>query len=375
MSPRLKLRSVATPLVMAGALWAGNALTPALGAGHAGIVNRGGAQTPPPCSPDGMCNPRPQTFGWYQTRWRTFPGDVPVKAPTEAELREEEAREELGGPQPPSPTEEGLMGPTPMERGGAEGAEGAPAEGEDPAAAGLGTLPGESPLGGFELPGVTPPPAEGAPGTEGVEPPMNGPQVPQPGTDPGSDPLDPFGNAPPAPPAWISTAAANRGMAQQAISPLPVVEHAAVIETAPAPMAMPAALASAATVPAMATVPTASAPAVSPAPLEIQMAAPGGPNLYGDDAPPVLPPALAAGAGVAFGPAIAPANATAAPVMQQPPSVQPIMIDDQVIIDDQVEAASAEHALGIQLVNPAAALADPNAEGLQQAIYFEASDQ
>ena len=36
---------------------------------------------------------------------------------------------------------------------------------------------------------------------------------------------------------------------------------------------------------------------------------------------------------------------------------------------------SAEEPLGIQLVNPAGALVDPNAQGLQQAIYFEASDQ
>jgi hypothetical protein len=114
--------------------------------------------------------------------------------------------------------------------------------------------------------------------------------------------------------------------------------------------------------------------AVAPAPAEIEMPVAEGPNLYGDDAPPVLPPALAAGGGVAVGPAVRPA-AAAAPVIQQPTSVQPVMIDDQVIIDDRVEPASAQEPLGIQLINPAGALVDPNAQGLQQAIYFEASDQ
>ncbi|HEX6964043.1 MAG TPA: hypothetical protein VF175_19400 [Lacipirellula sp.] len=386
MSPRLKLRSALTPLVMAGALWVGDALTPVLGAGHGPIVNRGGAQTPPPCSPDGVCVPRPQTFGVYQTRWRTFPGDVPVPAPTEAEVREEEAREELGGPQPPAPKEEGLMGPTPMERGGAEEAEGAPAEGDDPAAAGLGTLPGEAPLGGFELPSVTPPGGEAAPGVEGAAPPDNGLQLPPAGTEPGAaDPLDPFGNAPPAPPAWISSAA-HGGAPQQATSPLPVIEHAAVIQTAPAPVAPPADLALPAATNAAPTanapaigpappVPTASVPVATPAPLEIQTPASAAANLYAEDAPPVLPPALAASAGIAARADIVPASATAAPVIQQPPSVEPIMIDDQVIVDDRVEAASAEEPIGIQLVNPAGALVDPSAQGPQQAIYFEASDQ
>ena len=40
-----------------------------------------------------------------------------------------------------------------------------------------------------------------------------------------------------------------------------------------------------------------------------------------------------------------------------------------------VIVASAEEPVGIQLVNPAEAVVDPSAQGLQQAIYFEASDQ
>jgi hypothetical protein len=47
-----------------------------------------------------------------------------------------------------------------------------------------------------------------------------------------------------------------------------------------------------------------------------------------------------------------------------------------LVSDRQVTAASAEQPLGIQLVNPAAAVVvDPGESGLQQAIYFEATDQ
>jgi hypothetical protein len=96
-----------------------------------------------------------------------------------------------------------------------------------------------------------------------------------------------------------------------------------------------------------------------------------GPNLHGDDAPPVLPPALAGGVGLSG--SVIPAAATRpaaqrAPQIQQPASVEPI-------VDEWVTAASAEEPVGIQLVNPAAALVDPAAQGLQQAIYFEASDK
>jgi hypothetical protein len=360
MSPRLKLRTVATPLVMAGTLWATSAFTPAtLGAGHGPIVNRGGAQTPPPCSPDGVCIPRPQTFGWYQTRWRTFPGDVAVTAPTPAEAAADRQQRELSGPQPPKPTEEGQMGPSPTRRPGEPLA---PGEGEEPGdagEAGLGTLPGESPLEGLDLPGVVPPAAAPADGA-----------APQPEGQPGADPLDPFGPsgaAPPKPPAWITQAAAQRAALHQSAFPsLPVVEHAAVIEepsTTSAPVLPGEAPNAPLVVPAAAAQP-AAAPVVQP-PMQVNMPAMGGPNVHGDDAPPALPPALMN--------QVSPASA-AKPVatptsIQQPSSVRP------VVIDDQVEAASMAQPIGIHLINPAMAEVDPMAEGLQQAIYFEASDQ
>ncbi len=366
MSPRLKLRAAATPLVMAGTLWATSALSPVtLGAGHGPLVNRGGAQTPPPCSPDGVCLPRPQTFGWYQTRWRTFPGDVAAAGPTPADGAPQ-GQPEFGGPQLPEATEEGQMGPSPTRRPGEEGA---PAEGEQPAedaaAAGLGGLPGESPLAGLDLPGI------GAPGPGADEG-----AVPEPGTQPGADPgaepetnpLDPFGAAPPAPPAWITNAAAQRApLSSSAFAPLPVVEHAAVIDPASG-VAAPVLPADVSNAPAVLPAAAAEQPAANleQPPLQVNMPVMSGPNLHGGDAPPVLPPGLMNTVGQAAG--TMPVTA-APPIVEQPPSVQP------VVIDDQVEAASMEQPVGIQLINPAAAEVDPTAEGLQQAIYFEASDQ
>lgn len=309
MSPRLTLRTTATPLVMAGALWATGALAPlALG---------GGAQTPPPCGPDGICMPRVETYGFHTTRWRSFPGDSIGKTPTTAATKEP-SKEELTGPKLPGAAEEGQLGPAKAPRAG--GAPGEEPAAEDAAAAGLGTLPGEVPLPGMELPGLGQP----APGAEGGAAPTDGPAPgpetnPQtvPGAEPGANPLDPFGAAPPAPPAWLESAALqNRAPGGEA-----------GLDTLP-------------------------------------MVAMDGPNLHGDDAPPMLPPALRGG--IAVAPAQAPG---VAPKLVQPASVS------APIVDDRVTKASVMQPVGIQLVNPAAAMVDPEAEGLQQAIYFEVSDQ
>ena len=311
MSPRLTLRT-ATPLVMAGALWATGALAP--------IALGGGAQTPSPCGPDGVCVPRPETFGVYQTRWRAFPGDSIGKTPTAATVEPE--KPELGGPKLPTPAEEGRLGPAKAPReGGAPGEQPTEDGGEDAAAAGLGTLPGEVPLPGIELPGVTPPAPDAAEGEQSGAIPEAG-AVPEPGAEPGANPLDPFGSAPPAPPAWLKSAALeNRpvGVASS-LETLPMVDHAAAVDAS-------------------------------------RM---DGPNLHGDDAPPILPPALRGAGGAA---------PMVAPKMVQPASVA------APIVDDQVTKASAVQPAGIQLINPAAAMVDPEAEGPQQAIYFEVSDQ
>jgi hypothetical protein len=344
MSPRLRLPAAATPLLMAGALWATSALAP--------VALGGGAQTPPPCGPDGVCVPRPQTFGWYQTRWRTFPGDVAAIPPTPATGGDQPDREELGGPELPDASEEGQLGPAssrPAEAapGGEAPAEGEPAA-EDAAEAGLGELPGEAPLRQFEVPGIGGAPAPGA----GETPPPTGQSptgegaIPEAGSggEPGSDPLDPFGATPPAPPAWISNAALRRAaLDQSSLEPLPMVEHAAAIaEALEGPPVLPPMAAPTAQPPLKSAPPASAGTTITP------------PSDQDEDAPPMLPPGLARGAG------------TSAPIVAQPASVQPM-------IDGNVTAASAVQPADFQLVNPAAESVD--VEPLQQAIYFEASDK
>src|SRR5262245_13680558 len=69
-------------------------------------------QVAPPWSPDGACMPRYETWGWYSTRWRPFPGDVISGTPTEAgETEGPDAVESLQGPQTPSSAQEGNIGP------------------------------------------------------------------------------------------------------------------------------------------------------------------------------------------------------------------------------------------------------------------------
>jgi hypothetical protein len=352
MSPRLKLRAAATPLVMAGAVWATGAWSSmALG---------GGAQTPPPCGPDGVCQPNVATYGVHITRWRPFPGDVIRKPPTPATVDPEE--EGIGGPKLPGATQEGQMGPTRAPR--AEGAPGeapAPEGEEDAAAAGLGTLPGEVPLPGIELPGIGQP----APAPEGGEAPAEGPAGPQgdPGAEPGADPLDPFGSAPPAPPAWLRNAALQQTapVAVAALESLPVVTTAHAVDE-------------------MTPNDTPADAATFVAPPVVDAAAMDGPNLHGEDAPPTLPPALQSGiSSVTPARRVAPPQASVAPAITQPVSVARVAAAKTASVeptdDEMVIVASAEEPVGIQFVNPAEALVDPDAQGLQQAIYFEASDK
>jgi 2-oxoglutarate dehydrogenase E2 component (dihydrolipoamide succinyltransferase) len=328
---------------MAGAFWATSALSIALG---------GGAQTPPPCGPDGHCAPSTATFGTHPTRWRPFPGDnIGIKPPTPPTKAAEE--EDTGGPKLPGPTEEGQLGPARAPRGGgnAPGAEPAEAGAEDAAAAGLGGLPGEVPLPGLELPGIGQP----AP-PEGGEAPADGPGVGpgQPAAEPGADPLDPFGSTPPAPPAWLKNATPNNQSAAAAeLAPLPVVTRAdAQVESAPNR--------------------SPADPAAFVAPVAAEPRVMDGPNLHSDDAPPMLPPALQGGIS-----SVAPARRLVPPQAVATPALPPLAKTKSVetTVDEEVIVASAEEPVGIQLVNPAEALVDPEAQGLQQAIYFEASDQ
>lgn len=182
-------------------------------------------------------------------------------------------------------------------------------------------IPGEIPFDAVPAPTLEPGPA--AP----VVPPAGQPVVPPAGqAAPGAapDPLDPFGSSPPSPPAWM----------QQSVQ-----EAAATLET-----------------------PTnAAAPAVFHAP-----------NLESDDAPPALPASLQSVGSIAAPPQSWSQHVPAV-ALAQPARVRPQLLPAH---DRGVIAASAQMPLGIQIINPASAMAvAPESAGAQQAIYFEASDE
>lgn len=344
MSPRLKLQSAAKPLLLAGALWSAGFATPVGAVGN----GSGRPQTPPPCGPDGVCIPNIPTYGWYQTRWRTFPGDPLGKTPTPADLKAQEEKDkegELGGPLPPSMEMEGSLTRERPKVGDQPGAEGGPVPdpNED-----IRNLPGLPPLPG---PGAVPPAGGAAPGAAPAAPagelPLGPDGAPAPaGTAPegGTNLLDPFGAAPPTPP-WMSQTTMTNPAAE--LVQLPYVEE------------------------------QPGAQVVQPVDnLEPLL---DGPNLHGEDAPPALPAALQrlsglrspVGQGVAYGaPALPPALAPVRTAMVQPGSVAPATPAAGV-----VQQASVVIPVGGQLVNPAGTMeAIAEDQGAQQAIYIEASD-
>lgn len=346
MSPRLKLQSAAKPLLLAGALWSAGFVAPAGAVGN----GSGRPQTPPPCGPDGVCIPNIPTYGWYQTRWRTFPGDPSAKVPTAADLKaqeEKDVQEDLGGPQPPPMEMEGGLNRERPKRGANGAAEGGPVPdpNED-----IRNLPGLPPLPG---PGDAAGPAGAAPGgaAPGEAPAGNlplGPEgaPPPAGTAPegAADPLDPFGAAPPAPP-WLSKSAMTNPAAD--LVQLPYVEEGPASKVVQ--------------------------PVDNIEPLL------DGPNLHGEDAPPALPTALQrlsglrspTSGGVAYGaPVLPPAMAPARTAMAQPASVRP-----KLPTTGAIQQASVVVPVGGQLVNPAGSMeAIAEDQGAQQAIYIEASD-
>jgi hypothetical protein len=100
-----------------------------------------------------------------------------------------------------------------------------------------------------------------------------------------------------------------------------------------------------------------------------------GPNLHGEDAPPALPAGLMPLLTAAPGQKSA-ARSSSLPVtisLAQPPRVHAAA---PPTADRGVVTASAEAPLGIQLINPAVAVVGDQAQdGLQQAVYYEISDQ
>lgn len=71
--------------------------------------------SPPPCCADGLCYPKPNTFGWYETRWRRWPTEyleptpagVKPPAPAVPDVRTYET---------PTPEEEDRRAPPPTRR-------------------------------------------------------------------------------------------------------------------------------------------------------------------------------------------------------------------------------------------------------------------
>lgn len=188
------------PMIHARTLALAALVASACGAAWGGTHPGSPARVADPCSPDGTCLPRWETWGVYQTRWRPFPGDVVAGPPTPAQRDEESAEQDaVGGPVEPGPNREGLMGPTPS--------------------AGPGVIPGLVPEGPVE---------GGAPSNGAVPAPEIGPA---PGV--GADPLDPFGAAPPAPPAWMQDSV--RGVTStSAQAPEPAIVNPAALETSAA---------------------------------------------------------------------------------------------------------------------------------------------
>jgi hypothetical protein len=274
-------------------------------------------QTPPPCSPDGVCLPKWDTYGVYQTRWRPFPGDVVMAAPTPAGDGDEEPEEDLGGPQEPEAARESSLGPVRPSREAAGAAEGAPpAEGAPaaaPAEGDAGPLPG---LDGLGAP--TPLPPTGTP--------------PGAGTLDGGVPADsePFGARRPQRPAWLR----NPESVQVRLERLPQVE----------------------------------APAALAEPIQVrQPAVTDGPNLHGDDAPPALPASLER---LSQGMSHNPPAWTPGQLNQLPPVIQPASVSGAV--DRRVTPTSSDEAEGrvIPAVGGEETVGNPD-----QALYIEASDR
>ncbi len=304
-------RSLAPKLFVGGLLAA--ATSASLGAGSAPI---------PPCSPDGVCLPNYESWGWYQTRWRRFPGDA-AAAPTEAAGGDQE--ESLGGPKLPGVSEEGQTGPKkdPKDKTAVPAPTLPDAAGSGPA------VPADAPAAdaaaGVDAGAGAEPAAEDAVPPVDLTPP--GDAAPDALPDP-TAPIDPFGAAPPTPPSWMIEPAS--------FEPLPAAGGAAPASFNPA---------------------------------SINHA----PNMQGDDAPPALPADLQDLFGATVGRPAWMQSAAAPVVLAQPAKIRAA---SRPAIDRGVVQTSAETPPGIQLINPASAIAAPSdASGLQQAIYFEASDQ
>lgn len=87
--------------------------------------------TPPPCAADGTCYPKTGEWGWYQSRWRTWPGDQLEPTPSTSPTAAGQVSPELSNSEtPPADLEDAAAPPSSPRREEAE--EAPPVPGGEP---------------------------------------------------------------------------------------------------------------------------------------------------------------------------------------------------------------------------------------------------
>ncbi len=80
----------------------------------AGSLSYGGSCQPPtpsPCAADGVCRPKADSWGHYETRWRSWPGEPMSQRPTSAGRGPDGKAQGLAPFELPKPEQEDLRGP------------------------------------------------------------------------------------------------------------------------------------------------------------------------------------------------------------------------------------------------------------------------
>ena len=118
--------------------------------------------TPCPCTADGVCRPKRDSWGHYETRWRTWPGDPASQEPTQADGAAP-SRDELRSLPPfetPLPEQEDLRGPAKDKASKAAkdaASDNAAGEGPEALVPGADAIPAFDPQGNrSEIPGEIP---------------------------------------------------------------------------------------------------------------------------------------------------------------------------------------------------------------------------
>jgi hypothetical protein len=169
--------------------------------------------TPPPCAADGTCYPNEGTWGWYQCRWRKWPGEelVPTPAGVQPTPAEVQKGTDLTPYETPTPEREDTQAPPPTKK--PEVGSTTPPEGESAPAEG-GATPRPLPNAGTPAPQSLTPPSTPSPNRSYSTPSYPTPNYPaphKPTTAPSAGSRQPTSDADP-PPAlpWQASAAGRR---------------------------------------------------------------------------------------------------------------------------------------------------------------------